>query len=539
VPAVVPTAGALEEAGIVSETDVARSSRHRSQPPEGATDAPRAPAAAQGGAVGDDPRLHATARSRSRSVPLAALLEDVEVLVTMGDLGAVSVSDVAFDTRRVRPGALYCCVPGRRVDGHDLAGEAVAAGAVALLCERPVPLDVPQACVGPGRVRPAMARVAAAFHGHPARALTTVGVTGTNGKTTVASLLGGILEAAGLRPRVLGTLTGARTTPEAPDLQAALAAARDEGARAVAMEVSSHALVEHRVDAIRFDCAVFTNLSRDHLDFHGTMEAYFAAKASLFEPERAAAGVVNADDAYGRRLLERARVPLRAFSLADARDLDLRPDGAVFTLEGRRVRLGLPGLPNVANALAAAAAAAVVGVAPEAVVEGLESAKPVPGRFERVEAGQGFSVLVDYAHTPTALEQVLRTARTLSPGGRVLVVFGCGGERDRGKRPEMGAVAARLADLVVVTSDNPRGEDPWAIIEDVLAGVGGSGAVVVEPDREAAIARALGAAGDHDVVVVAGKGHETGQETATGVIPFDDREVVRRLLGLGAGEGRR
>ncbi len=444
------------------------------------------------------------------------------------------VTAIVHDTRQLRAGALYCCLVGERVDGHDLAPAAVAAGAASLLVQRR--LDLPVAQLAVADTRAAMAPVAAAFWDEPSRALAVVGVTGTSGKTTTTHLLAAIFTAHGWPCGVIGTLSGAFTTPESPELQARLAAFRGEGRRAVAMEVSSHALVQHRVDATRFGVAVFTNLSQDHLDFHGTMERYFAAKARLFLPDLAAQAVVNLDDAYGRRLAEAAAVPTRGYSRADVRDVELTPLASTFTWPAveARVRLGLGGGFNVANALAAGTAALAAGVPAEAVVAGLEAAGPVPGRFEPVDAGQPFTVVVDYSHKPGGLAAVLATARQLTKGA-VLVVFGAGGDRDRAKRPLMGAAAADGADVVVVTSDNPRHEDPSAIIDAVLSGIprpgaGGGPTVFVEPDRRAAIALALGRAHAGDVVVIAGKGHETTQTIRGRRLPFDDRVVARELL---------
>lgn len=457
---------------------------------------------------------------------LAEAVAALPVRRLVGD-GSVEVTGISHDSRRVRPGDLFCCVRGAHADGHAFASAAVAAGAAAVLCERELAVGVPQVVVPDTRA--AMGPVADAVFGHPSRRVAVVGVTGTNGKTTTTHLLAAVCDHAGMPCGLIGTLSGARTTPEAPELQATLAAHVAAGKRAVAMEVSSHALELHRVDAVRFAVAVFTNLGRDHLDFHGTLEAYFRAKARLFEPERAAVGVVNADDPHGRLLLEAARIPTRAFRLADAADLDVGVTASTFRWEGHPVRLRLGGVFNVANALAAATAARELGVAPADVAAGLSAAGPVPGRFEPVEAGQPFTVLVDYAHTPEALEQVLRAARGAE--GRLIVVFGCGGDRDPTKRPVMGATAARLADVVVITSDNPRHEDPMAIIAAVKAGTtGGPATVVVEPDRRAAIAAALAAAAPGDVVVVAGKGHETHQELGDRTVAFDDRAVVRELL---------
>ncbi|MGH9067851.1 MAG: UDP-N-acetylmuramoyl-L-alanyl-D-glutamate--2,6-diaminopimelate ligase, partial [Acidimicrobiales bacterium] len=395
----------------------------------------------------------------------------------------------------------------------------------------PTVADRPQVCVGKGQARAAMARAAAALWGHPADHLAMAGVTGTAGKTTVTYLLASVLRTHGWPTLVIGTLSGKRTTPEAPVLQEALAAHLRGGGRAVAMEVSSHALAQHRVDGVTYGVAVFTNLSREHLDYHGTMEAYFQAKSSLFTPERAKRGLANADDPYGRRLLARAPIPMEPFSIDQARDLQLGPAGSRFSWEGRPVQLHLGGWHNVANAVAVAAASRALGVPAPAVAEGLSRLEGVPGRYELVDRGQPFTVVVDYAHKPDALEHVLAAARAgAAPGGRVLTVFGCGGDRDRGKRPVMGEVATRLSDLAVLTSDNPRSEDPLAIIAEVRAGVSRPEALVVEPDRAAAIALAIAEARAGDVVVVAGKGHESGQETAAGTLPFRDQEVAAAAI---------
>jgi UDP-N-acetylmuramoyl-L-alanyl-D-glutamate--2,6-diaminopimelate ligase len=371
-----------------------------------------------------------------------------------------------------------------------------------------------------------MGPAAAAVHGHPSAALSVVGVTGTNGKTTTTWLLQAVLEAAGRPTGLIGTLSGARTTPEAPDLQARLAALRDEGRSAVAMEVSSHALALHRVDGTRFAVAVFTNLGRDHLDFHDSVEDYFAAKARLFSPDLADVAVLGLDDPHGRLLRDAARIPTVGYSLADVEDLQLGPRSSAGRWRGHRLQVPLGGAFNVWNALAAATAALQLGVDEATVVEGLAAAPPVPGRFEAVELEAPFAAVVDYAHTPDALEALLGAARSTAPGGRLLVVFGCGGDRDRTKRPAMGEVAARLADVVVVTSDNPRSEDPAAIATAVREGAEGPAAVTTELDRRAAIATALAEARPGDVVVVAGKGHETTQDTGGTVLPFDDRAVV-------------
>ena len=462
----------------------------------------------------------------SHSVRMDRLLEEVEVIEAYGDPAGTEVTAIEFDSRHVGPGALFCCLPGRVGDGHEHAAEAVARGATALLVERRLALEVTQAVVPTGTARPAMAGVASAFFGQPARSLLTVGVTGTNGKTTVTHLIASIFEAQRWPTAVIGTLDGARTTPESPVLQRLLAEARDTGRRALSMEVSSHALTQARVDGIRFDAAVFTNLSHDHLDYHGTVNAYFAAKASLFTPEHAALGVVNEDDPRGRQILGRGDIPGVGYSMAEVSALHSAVDHTAFTWRGRRVELALAGSFHVANALAAATTAVALGVPEDVVVTGLTRAAPVPGRFEVVATSAPFTVVVDYAHTPDGLEVLLDSARALAAGHRVLCVFGCGGDRDHEKRPAMGAIAARRADVAVVTSDNPRHEDPDAIISDVVAGVPAGAEVAARRDRGEAIDLVVGLAAPGDVVVVAGKGHERDIEIGGTRLPFEDRLVV-------------
>ena len=459
---------------------------------------------------------------------LAALLDDLEGAELIGD-GALAVTDVTQDSRAVVPGALYACVVGRHVDGHDLAASVVESGAGSLLVERVV--DVPVTQVRVGSTRRAVAAVAAAFWGHPSTRIPVIGVTGTNGKTTTVHLIAAILSAAGRRAGLIGTLEGVRTTPEAPVLQRRLAEFVDDGCDAVAMEVSSIALDQHRADAVEFAVAVWTNLTQDHLDYHGDMESYFRAKAALFSAERCRLAVVNADDPWGRRLLDGLDIAAVTYTAADADALVVRPTRSTFRWRGVEVDLPFGGRHNVANALAAATVTATMGVTPDVIASGLATAPPVPGRWEVVDADQPFTVIVDYAHTPDGLTQVLRAARGVVGDGRVLVVFGCGGDRDRSKRPLMGAVASTLADLAVLTSDNPRSEDPMAIIREARAGAAPGRTLLVEPDREAAIALALGRAAPGDLVVIAGKGHETGQLVGDDVLPFDDREVAHRLLG--------
>jgi UDP-N-acetylmuramoyl-L-alanyl-D-glutamate--2,6-diaminopimelate ligase len=463
------------------------------------------------------------------AAPLDGLLGDVHVLDVIGDAAGAAITDVVHDSRRVAPGALFCCVRGEHLDGHDLAGEAVAAGATALLVDHRVDVAAEVVQVVVADTRAAMGPIAAAFHGDPSRSLHVIGVTGTNGKTTVTHLVAAILEAHGWRCGVIGTLSGPRTTPEAPELQATLAGLRDEGCRAVAMEVSSHALALHRVDGTHFAVGVFTNLGRDHLDFHGTDEMYFRAKARLFDAGRSDHAVINGDDQRGQLLLDVVALPATAFSLQDATDLDVGATSSTFSWDGERIDLPLGGEFNVRNAIAAATTARVLGVPASTIAAGLRAVRPVPGRFEAVDAGQSFSVVVDYAHTPDGLRAVLDAARAAT-SGRVLVVFGCGGDRDHGKRPAMGAVATELADVALLTSDNPRGENPQTIIDEVRSGASGNARLIVEPDRRMAIATALAEAAPGDMVVIAGKGHETGQEIGDEILPFDDRVVAREEL---------
>jgi UDP-N-acetylmuramoyl-L-alanyl-D-glutamate--2,6-diaminopimelate ligase len=483
--------------------------------------------------------------------------------------GGVDVSALAYDSGQVTPGTLFFCVKGEHSDGHDFAAQAIANGAVALVVERPLGLGVPEVLVPSARA--AMAPAAARFHGDPSARLRVVGITGTNGKTTTAYLVRAMLQAAGEPCGLLGTVTSVvagkerpvtHTTPEAIEVQSAFRAMLDGGERACAMEVSSHALELGRVDAIHFAAAIFTNLTQDHLDFHAGMEEYFQAKRRLFvpapsapaslatsagSPPRTSLAVLNVDDPYGRRLaqeLSEAAVTFAVEHEADYRARDVRMDSSRcrFTIQTprdeRQVSLPLPGRFNVSNALAALAATHAMGGADlDTLVGALEHGVRVPGRFEPVREGQDFAVLVDYAHTPDSLENVLGAARELARG-RVLCVFGAGGDRDRGKRPLMGEIAARLADVVVVTSDNPRSEEPEAIVTEILTGIERSDAVHVEVDRRAAIDRAIALAHTDDVVVIAGKGHEQGQEFAQGrKLPFDDVTVAREALRLRAQRG--
>jgi UDP-N-acetylmuramoyl-L-alanyl-D-glutamate--2,6-diaminopimelate ligase len=463
----------------------------------------------------------------------------------LGSPDPVEVRDLAYDTSAVTPGAAFFAVPGLRADGHDFAAQAVERGAVALVVERPVEPQVPQLLVP--STRAAMATAADLFFGEPTLELEVVGSTGTNGKTTTAYLLYAVLAAAGRSPGLLGTVESrigrevrpvVRTTPEAIDLQRTFREMLDAGNRSVAMEASSHASALHRLDRVRFDALVFTNLTQDHLDFHGTMEEYFAAKRRLFVGAAPPPAAVNIGDSWGRRLAEEladvGRAPLITFGFAD--DAEVRPDdlvldaaGARFRAAGVDVETGLRGRFNVENVLGAIAAGLLLDLDEDEIAAGIREVAGVPGRFEAIDEGQPFTVLVDYAHTPDSLANVLRTAREIAEG-RVIVVFGAGGDRDRGKRPLMGKIAADLADVVLVTSDNPRSEEPLAIIQDILQGTGTD--VEIDPDRSSAIARAVELAEPGDTVVIAGKGHEQGQEVAGEKHPFDDRVVARDALRL-------
>ena len=437
--------------------------------------------------------------------------------------GPVELADLAYDARQVSPGALFFCVPGAKADGHGFAAEAVERGAVALVVERKLDVDVPQLVVPDSRA--AMAVVADAFFGFPTRDLTVAAVTGTNGKTTTAHLMLSILDAAGKHPGLLGNIErrvgderrpAVLNTPEAIDLQRLFREMLDSGNESVAMEASSHASALHRLDCTRFAVLVFTNLTQDHLDFHGSMDDYFEAKRRLFAQADAAA--VNVGDEYGRRLAE---------ELPDALTFGVTGSAAIGpeSLEG--VDLKLRGGFNVENALGAVAAGRLLGFDDRTIRRGIEALEVVPGRFEPVEAGQPFRVIVDFAHTPDSLERVLRAARELTDG-RVICVFGAGGDRDRTKRPKMGRAVADGADVVVVTSDNPRTEDPIAIIEDIVEGTGPG--AEVEPDRALAIERALRLAHEGDVVLIAGLSPEQGRHIGGESFPWDDREVAREAL---------
>jgi UDP-N-acetylmuramoyl-L-alanyl-D-glutamate--2,6-diaminopimelate ligase len=472
------------------------------------------------------------------------VLGAVEGLSALEPLDGVVVSGCTHDSREVQPGDLYAALPGAHAHGAAFAEQAREAGAVAVLTD---PAGADQVQGLPVLVTPdpraVLGATASWVHGDPSRALTVLGVTGTNGKTTTAFLLEAGLQGAGHVTGLIGTVLtrvageevpSRHTTPEATDLHALFAVMRERGVTAVAMEVSSHALAFGRVDGVRFDTAVFTNLSQDHLDFHKDMEDYFQAKASLFTPQRTQRGVVNAEDAAGRRLLASPQIPLTGYGeggVFRAESVRTGPDGSSFELVGPGVREGasvqVPGDFNVSNALGALACLVTAGVPADLAVRGVAGLPGVPGRMERVDAGQPFTALVDYAHTPDAVATLLRTVRRVTEG-RVIVVLGCGGDRDRSKRPLMGSAAVEGSDLAVLTSDNPRSEDPLTILAEMTAGI--APGALVEPDRRAAIARAVREARPGDTVVVAGKGHETGQDVGGVVHPFDDRVVLREEL---------
>jgi UDP-N-acetylmuramoyl-L-alanyl-D-glutamate--2,6-diaminopimelate ligase len=488
-------------------------------------------------------------------VTLRELLEDTEVIAAEGGL-EVEVGGVCYDSRRVNPGDVFFGLRGLKADGAVHAAQAVAAGAAAVVLDRDLPLaGVPRVRVA--EARRALAEASCRLFGHPSRALQTVGVTGTNGKTTTTWLLESVFRADGRRTGLVGT-TGWRidgemrpaafTTPEAPELQRLLREMVERGVQAVALEVSSHALVQRRSFGLECDAAVFTNLSRDHLDYHGTLEAYLDAKLMLFDgrnlPRAAKRGtaVINADDPVAERVRAaalRGGMAVTRYGVSPGAEFRIAAVGthrAGLSVElaagGTRTRIAVPllGRYNAWNAASAFAAALSLGIAAETAAAGIAATPPIPGRLERVAAGQDFEVVVDYAHTPDALERALAAVREhAAPGARVLLVFGCGGDRDRGKRPAMGRLAAAHGDRAWVTSDNPRSEDPAAIAAEVTSGAPG-GALEVELDRREAIARALAAARTGDAVLIAGKGHETTQTIGDRVLPFDDRAVAHELL---------
>ncbi|MFF3287518.1 UDP-N-acetylmuramoyl-L-alanyl-D-glutamate--2,6-diaminopimelate ligase [Streptomyces sp. NPDC003023] len=514
----------------------------------------------------DAPAKHTGAPRPDRARPTK--LAELAARLGVQTPGSAEITGITHDSRAVRPGDVYAALPGARFHGADFAAQAADLGAAAILtdeagAERASDTGLPVLVTDDPRGR--MGELAAEIYGHPGRDLLQIGITGTSGKTTTAYLVEGGLQAAGRSTGLIGTvemrigderIKSERTTPEATDLQALFAVMRERGADSVAMEVSSHALVLGRVDGCVFDIAVFNNLSPEHMEFHSDMEDYFQAKAQLFTPLRSREAVVNFDDEYGRRLVDEATVPVTTFSAEGHPDADWRAEsvevgshGSTFTAvgpKGERVRAKapLPGPFNVANTLAAVVTLAVAGLDPQTAADGIAAVPGVPGRLERVDAGQPYLAVVDYAHKTDAVESVLRSLRKVTEG-RVHIVLGCGGDRDKTKRGPMGAAAARLADTAVLTSDNPRGEDPLAILATMLAGaaevpIHERGDVMVYEDRAAAIAAAVDRAEAGDTVLVAGKGHEQGQDIAGVIRPFDDRQVLRaaieRVVGGAAAE---
>ena len=464
----------------------------------------------------------------------------IDSLVMHADIAATIVGDknlvltgITQDSRNVEPGDILCCVRGDSFDGHQFIGEAISRGAVAVLVDHiDESIDSSVAQIVVTDVREILGRVASAVFRHPASSLKMVGITGTNGKTSTASILGTLIEAHGGSVYVMGTLTGARTTPESIDLHAQLRSCVDAGIDHVVMEVSSHALEHHRVDGIVFDVAVFTNLGHDHLDFHGTMENYFSAKRKLFTSELTRVALVNADDAYGQKLHTEAFVPTNTFSLANVRDVMVTASHVSFTWKHLNVHLPIGGSFTVMNALAAISAASELGIPDERIVSGCAAVQTVPGRFELVPNDVDLDVVVDFAHTPEALDGLLTNAREIARG-RLIVVFGCGGDRDHAKRPLMGDIASRGADVVIVTSDNPRSEDPDRIIAEVISGVDTIHASVSSiVNREKAIESAILGAKRGDMVVIAGKGHETTQEANGVLTPSSDVLIAAGVLRI-------
>jgi UDP-N-acetylmuramoyl-L-alanyl-D-glutamate--2,6-diaminopimelate ligase len=493
-----------------------------------------------------------TAPDSNRSMKLGALFEGIEAGIS-ASTGDLDVRQVACDSRKVRPNALFFALHGAKADGNAFIKDAVARGAIAIASEETASLALPAnvTWIQVRDGRRALAVAAANFFGHPANALQLIAVTGTNGKTTITSLVDTIIKASGAKTGLFGTIAyrtplgdypAPNTTPESLDLQGFLAEIRDADGRYAVLEASSHSLAMDRLWGCHFAAAVFTNLTREHMDYHKTFEDYFAAKRRLFEGTGAGtpdAGIVNVDDEYGKQLVGMAAktVTYGLESSADitAKKFQLSFDGLTFTAQtpnGKvQVASSLVGRINVYNILAAIGAAQALGISNETIESGIRNLESVSGRFQRIDLGQPFLVIVDYAHTDDALENLIRTARELNPKGRIITLFGCGGEKDRTKRPVMGEVTGRLSDLTILSSDNPRGEDPLKIISDIIVGLQKtSGKYLIEPDREKAVAMAIDEARAGDIVLLAGKGHENYQMLASGTIEFDDREVAGQAL---------
>jgi UDP-N-acetylmuramoyl-L-alanyl-D-glutamate--2,6-diaminopimelate ligase len=462
---------------------------------------------------------------------LGDILDDLTLDV---QTGSIEISHVDLDSRDCVPGSLFFALPGASANGADFASDAVMRGAVCVIASESVTVPAPVVLVPPSLLLALCAHASAAVTGHPEAKARLVAVTGTNGKTSVTTILSALAHALGWNGGSIGTLTNQRTTPASPELFRSLASLVEQfdpnvGNSLVAMEVSSHALDQHRVDGLSFAVAAFSNLSHEHLDYHSTMEEYFSAKSQLFTSEHALRAVVWVDDPYGARVADMTTLPLTSVSRADASDVETSLKGSTFFWRGHLINSALVGDYNVDNSLLAMTIMSVLGADDAGIAAAMGDVPAIPGRFD-VLYGPNVTVIVDYAHTPEGLRRLLHDVRALVPSSRLLVVFGCGGDRDRAKRPEMGEVVSSLADVTIVTSDNPRSESPEAIIDAVMSGVVASADVERIVDRRAAIARALALALPGDVVVIAGKGHETTQTIGNNVLPFDDRVVAQELL---------
>ena len=447
----------------------------------------------------------------------------------LGEINDVEVHGLSYDSRLINSGDLFFCFKGEKKDSHDFVYDAIKGGASALVVERKIDIDFPQVISSSSRKM--MSEIAEIFYKFPSREITTVGVTGTNGKTTTVNILSAIAKAAGEKTETIGTLTGQLTTPEAPDLQRQIRDSIGNGVSFLAMEVSSHALLQNRISRMTYDAAIFTNLSLDHLDYHGDMESYYKAKSSLFSPTHSKLAVINADNQFGKRLMNEVEIPQVSFSLNDVDIVERTLIKTTFRWKGQIINLNLPGVFNLENALAAAVTAEALGFNREVIAKGLESAKGTPGRFELLtHSDEEPYIIVDYCHTPDGLEKILLSINELLPGARTHVVFGCGGDRDTSKRAQMGMISETHATNVYLTSDNPRSENQMAIINDILAGIHDTEPVYVNPDRREAIFHAVTTANQDDVVLIAGKGCEPYQEISGTLHPFLDSDVGREAL---------
>ena len=447
----------------------------------------------------------------------------------LGEIDDVEVHGLSYDSRLINSGDLFFCFKGEKKDSHDFVYDAIKGGASALVVERKIDIDFPQVISSSSRKM--MSEIAEIFYEFPSREITTVGVTGTNGKTTTVNILSAIAKAAGEKTETIGTLTGQLTTPEAPDLQRQIRDSIGNGVSFLAMEVSSHALLQNRISRMTYDAAIFTNLSLDHLDYHGDMESYYKAKSSLFSPTHSKLAVINADNQFGKRLMNEVEIPQVSFSLNDVDIVERTLIKTTFRWKGKIIELKLPGVFNLENALAAAVTAEALGFNREVIAKGLESAKGTPGRFELLtHSDEEPYIIVDYCHTPDGLEKILLSINELLPGARTHIVFGCGGDRDTSKRAQMGMISETHATNVYLTSDNPRSENQMAIINDILAGIHDTELVYVNPDRREAIFHAVTTANQDDVVLIAGKGCEPYQEISGTLHPFLDSDVGREAL---------